>query len=337
MNNDNERLKAHWLVGCQASQLTYRPLGSVVLGTPLVLYRAGDGVVVAEDRCPHRNAPLSHGSVQGGAIVCPYHGWRFGDNGQCVDAPGVCDGAPPKVSLRRWNAREEDGWIWVARPGVDTTPPIYRPKVAEDAHYQGFNMTAELDSNLADAIENLLDGTHTPFVHSGLVRSSNAKQHFTAIVRRQDNSIEAEYRGETRQNGFISSLFESDREASFGRFVPPCTAELEYRSRRRIELLIVANFTPTREGRLNVYVRCYLPNGRLPASLKYMVVRPFFRRVLNQDRKILRLQQWNVARFGRQAYTNWTADLLRPWIDAWLANGEFPAQPDGPCEIRFHL
>ncbi len=337
MTPDENRLAQHWFIGCDSAQVGKRPLGMTVLGTPLVIYRSSDGMVVAEDRCPHRNAPLSQGFVQAGVLRCPYHGWGFGVDGRCVDAPGVCSGDLPNVSLNRWQVQESDGWIWVAKSKEISKKSYYRPAIAKESNYRGFNMVAELDSNLADAVENLLDGTHTPFVHSGLVRSSNAKQSFTALVRRHDEFVEAEYRGEAKQNGFISKWFEPDREVSFGRFVPPCTAELEYRSKRRIELKVVTHFTPTTAGKLKVFVRCYLPHGRLRASWRYAVVKPFFRKILHQDGAILKLQQWNIARFGKQGYTNWRADLLRPWIDAWLANGEFPAQPEGPVEVPFHL
>jgi phenylpropionate dioxygenase-like ring-hydroxylating dioxygenase large terminal subunit len=337
MTPDQDRLGKHWLVGCESSQVSKSAIGVTVLGTPLVIYRPSGGIVVAEDRCPHRNAPLSHGFVQAGMLRCPYHGWGFGAEGRCVDAPGGCAGDLPNVSLNRWQAQESDGWIWVAKSGDITGKSFYRPEVANATRYRGFNMTAELDSNLADAIENLLDGTHTPYVHSGLVRSSKAKQSFTALVRRHDGFVEAEYRGEAKQNGFISKWFEPDRKVSFGRFFPPCTAELEYRSKRRTELQVVVHFTPTSAGKLRVFVRCYLPNGRLPASWRYAVVKPFFRKVLDQDQAILRLQQWNIARFGKPGYTNWRADLLRPWIDAWLASGEFPPQPNGPHEVTFWL
>jgi phenylpropionate dioxygenase-like ring-hydroxylating dioxygenase large terminal subunit len=243
----------------------------------------------------------------------------------------------PAVSLHRWKVQVNDGWVWVAAPASNVTPSPYRAAFADDAGYRGFNLVAEIEANLADAIENLLDGTHTPFVHAGLVRSANSKQSFTAWVRRHENCIEAEYRGEARQNGFISKFFEPQREVSFGRFVPPCTAELEYRSKRRLELLVIAHFTPTVDAKLNVFLRCYIPNGRLPAWFRFAVIRPFFVKVLLQDRKILKLQQWNIERFGKPAYTNWHADLLRPWIDAWFEAGVFPAQPLGPSKTRFEL
>jgi phenylpropionate dioxygenase-like ring-hydroxylating dioxygenase large terminal subunit len=337
MTTSADRLGQHWLVGCEASKLARDPLPVNVLGTPLVIFRSAAGVVVAEDRCPHRNAPLSQGRVQQGELTCPYHGWRFGSGGRCVGAPGICSGDPPDVTLKVWHAEEHDGWIWVAAPAQSSAKRMYRSRLADDPGYESFAMTAALEATLPDAIENLLDATHTPFVHAGLVRSEKAKQSFTAIVRRTNDMVEAEYRGEKGQQGFISRLFEPEREVSFGRFIPPCTAELEYRSQARTELLVVSHFTPADTGRTNVFVKVYLPKGRLPSVLRLAVARFFFSRVLQQDSEILASQSRNIARFGKQAYTFWQADLLRPWIDAWLLNGEFPEQAAGPETVCFEL
>lgn len=336
MNAGNEHLRGRWFVAAEAERLGAKPLAAVVLGTPLVLYRSGRSVVAAEDRCPHRNAPLSAGHVDAGRLRCPYHGWCFDAEGRCVEAPGLADGSVPQVGLRRWTALEADGWIWVARLGVDERL-LYRPPsavVGEAAKYRDFRMMSDVAAALPDALENLLDGTHTPFVHRGLVRSA-AKQRFTAVVRRRDDVIEAEYRGERGQAGLISRLFEPEREVSFGRFMPPCTAELEYRSRTRTELFVAAHFTPTTAGRLRVFAACYVPGGPLAAVLKHTLVRPFFRHVLKQDRAILELQSRNLERFGGAAYVNWPADLMRPWIDAWLRDGRFPEQTDEPSAIEF--
>ena len=61
---------------------------------PRSQFRAGD-VVAAPDRCPHREAPLSAGFVEDGCLVCPYHGWKFGDDGRCVKVPSSSEGVPP--------------------------------------------------------------------------------------------------------------------------------------------------------------------------------------------------------------------------------------------------
>ncbi|MGR9090436.1 MAG: Rieske 2Fe-2S domain-containing protein [Gammaproteobacteria bacterium] len=46
---------------------------------PVVLYRKLDADIVAmEDRCCHRQAPLSPGKKEGNDIRCGYHGIKFG-------------------------------------------------------------------------------------------------------------------------------------------------------------------------------------------------------------------------------------------------------------------
>ncbi|GBQ92934.1 hypothetical protein AA23498_1588 [Acetobacter nitrogenifigens DSM 23921 = NBRC 105050] len=38
-----------------------KPLGVTLLGAPLVVYKAGKKIVIAEDLCPHSGVPLSMG------------------------------------------------------------------------------------------------------------------------------------------------------------------------------------------------------------------------------------------------------------------------------------
>ena len=59
------------------SDLGARPLAATLMDRPLAIFRSGDAVAILEDRCPHRNVPLSGGRCVGGQIECPYHGWRF--------------------------------------------------------------------------------------------------------------------------------------------------------------------------------------------------------------------------------------------------------------------
>jgi len=38
-------------------------------------------------RCPHRGAQLHLGWVEGDALRCLYHGWKFDCSGQCIEMP----------------------------------------------------------------------------------------------------------------------------------------------------------------------------------------------------------------------------------------------------------
>jgi len=47
-----------------------------LLADDYVLWRGPDGsVVAAPDQCPHRQSPLSAGTIESGCLRCPYHGW----------------------------------------------------------------------------------------------------------------------------------------------------------------------------------------------------------------------------------------------------------------------
>jgi phenylpropionate dioxygenase-like ring-hydroxylating dioxygenase large terminal subunit len=59
-----------------------------LLGQALAVFLDGDGNPAAlEDRCCHRSARLSLGSVHNGVLACAYHGWQYDRTGQCVLMP----------------------------------------------------------------------------------------------------------------------------------------------------------------------------------------------------------------------------------------------------------
>ena len=66
------------------------PEREVLDGIPVVTWEDETGCRrAALDRCPHRRAPLSAGTVEDGVLRCPYHGWAFDGSGGCVDIPAV--------------------------------------------------------------------------------------------------------------------------------------------------------------------------------------------------------------------------------------------------------
>ena len=53
-------LRNCWYVAAWAEEVTRAPLARIFLGLPVMLYRTEQGEAVAlEDRCCHRNLPLS--------------------------------------------------------------------------------------------------------------------------------------------------------------------------------------------------------------------------------------------------------------------------------------
>ena len=64
---------------------------------------------VFDNRCPHQNAMLNQGSLEGKMVVCPLHGWRYDISTGYSDVAGD----PP---LKTYEARQQDDAIFVQIP-----------------------------------------------------------------------------------------------------------------------------------------------------------------------------------------------------------------------------
>lgn len=97
-----------------------------LFGRELVIYRTADGSVVALDaHCPHMGAHLSLGRVEGDAIRCFFHGWKYDATGRCADVP--CQpGAPPRAQVQAHHACERAGLIWI---WIGDAPPTHEVPV----------------------------------------------------------------------------------------------------------------------------------------------------------------------------------------------------------------
>jgi phenylpropionate dioxygenase-like ring-hydroxylating dioxygenase large terminal subunit len=166
---NNPHVRNAWHAVAREIDVAGSPVGVTLLGTKVVLWRAPGGeVVAAPDRCPHREAPLSHGEVQHGCLVCPYHGWTFGDDGRCVLVPSATEGVPPppRAHLSTYHCATRYGLVWVClgQPAA----PIPGIVEDDDPTYRRINTDVEVWTTSATRMtDNFLDITHFPFVHIG--------------------------------------------------------------------------------------------------------------------------------------------------------------------------
>ena len=64
-----------WYIAAWGDELGDKPLARRICNDPIVLFRDKDGRAAAlADRCCHRSAPLSLGTVVEDGIQCGYHG-----------------------------------------------------------------------------------------------------------------------------------------------------------------------------------------------------------------------------------------------------------------------
>lgn len=85
-------------------------LGARLVKTPhgcVAVFRTTDDEIYAlNDRCPHKNGPLSQGIVHGRTVTCPLHNWVI--SLESGSAQGADEG-----QVGTFNVRVEDGRILI--------------------------------------------------------------------------------------------------------------------------------------------------------------------------------------------------------------------------------
>jgi phenylpropionate dioxygenase-like ring-hydroxylating dioxygenase large terminal subunit len=329
---------AGWFAAARSRALGACPISVTVCGLPVALFRGADGAPAAlEDRCPHRNAPLSAGRVRAGALECAYHGWRFDGAGACLAVPGLA--APPEGRATRATALpcvEQDRLVWVA-PSREV--PAAPPRAFAHAGARGYTTVwnvLDVRASLYRAVENVLDVPHTAYLHGGLFRSRGARRSIEVAVRRWADRCEAEYLGEPRPAGLLGRLLAPGGGVveHVDRFLLPCVAEVEYRLGAS-HLVATTAATPLDPDRTRLFsaVTFRLP---VPGWLVAPVLAPLARHVLRQDARMLALQTDAVARFGGERFASTEADVLGPQIARLLRDagrggpGALPAAAGPP-------
>jgi len=92
----------------------------IVAGREIAVFRQRDGrLFAADNRCPHRQGPLSEGLLGAGKVICPLHAHHF----------DLCTGKGPvpQETLRVYPIREVAGELLLEmvpdpKPGAAATP-----------------------------------------------------------------------------------------------------------------------------------------------------------------------------------------------------------------------
>jgi len=182
-----------WYVAAWDDQIKDGLLARTLLNQPVVLFRGADGAVGAlEDRCCHRNAPLSIGRLKGGEVECGYHGLRFDRSGVCVSVPSQ-DLVPPGARVRSYPVVERDRWVWIwmgdpARADENLIPDYYWH---DDPGWVPIRDYFHVNCHYQALIDIQLDQTHSPFVHPDTLGNA-AKLRVPPKVTREARAIRCE-------------------------------------------------------------------------------------------------------------------------------------------------
>ena len=179
-------VKNAWYVAGWSSEFGDELCAVTIAEENMVMFRNSDGVVVAmEDRCPHRQLPLSKGKRIGDDIQCGYHGMTFNCEGKCVRIPGQ-ENVPASayVSTYPVHERHDIVWVWMGdhdRANVDDVFDL--PQFSDPNWHAHQGEALHLKSHYLNVAENLVDPAHVSFVHPttlGNASSENVPVHVSA-------------------------------------------------------------------------------------------------------------------------------------------------------------
>lgn len=160
-------------------------------GIPIALVREKGGNLYAlYDRCAHKQAPLSQGTVRGGKLYCSYHGWAYDHEGNCSPPQFyTCEAAARGV--QPYPVREEYGLIFVFPGEYSLASRTPLPEIPEgrSSRYMKLKYRRFVGCHYTFMHENLMDMSHQ-FMH--IKWMGRFRPQVTAI-RSTANSVEVDY------------------------------------------------------------------------------------------------------------------------------------------------
>ena len=164
-------LRRYWMPIAGASEFETRKTKPVrLMGEDLVLYQdLGGRFGLLDRRCAHRRADLSYGVVEDQGLRCNYHGWRFGEDGRCLEQPFEDTAYPAqdlkaRIRIKSYPVEVKGGLVW-AYLGPQPAPLL--PDWEAFSWPNGFAqiVVSELPCNWLQCQENSIDPVHFEWMH----------------------------------------------------------------------------------------------------------------------------------------------------------------------------
>jgi renierapurpurin 18,18'-hydroxylase len=270
-------------------------------GEPIAIVRPERGdLFTLEDRCAHRQVPLSKGVVRDCRLHCCYHGWSYDSSGRCVDVPYLGKDKLPN-GVRSYPCCECDGVIFVW-PGMEPhgTPPATLGAAA-DRTYKTRRFGGIVNCHYTFMHENLMDMNHQ-FLHkrtTGRVsprflgkRSGDGWMELDYTFRRPDQKPPL---GETVIMGRFRSESPAPRDLMTIRTEYPHQMLRLWASRQTPVLHVWLGYTPidTLQRKNRTFIVLSVRRPKIPGALQvaWPLLTWFTNRVFDEDREIVELEQ----------------------------------------------
>lgn len=287
-----------WYPIIPVNQLQKGPQAFTLLGHSIVLWLTEARTPAAvHDRCCHRTAQLSLGTVEKGRLCCPYHGWQFSESGACVRVPQLKEGdtIPDCYKVKAYRCQEKYGYAWVClgEPIADI------PEIPEAAA-SGYRTIHEFYEPWRCAglrvMENEMDLAHPTFVHTTTFGSEEHPVPDALEIADTDWGIHV--RGllgvvnpELQQKNLKMDSGETVRTLEMDWFMP-FTVKLKIAYPNGLEHIIVNTMTPIADDTSQMVQFCVRNDTEADTPSHEVVA--FDRQVTLEDKRILESTDYDV-------------------------------------------
>jgi phenylpropionate dioxygenase-like ring-hydroxylating dioxygenase large terminal subunit len=229
-----EYLRNYWYCAAWSLEVSRQPLARTLLDEKVVLYRKENGDIIAlGDLCPHRFAPLHQGKVEGDVLACRYHGLAFGEGGTCVRNPHG-EVIPARLKVKGYPIVERYGaaWIWMGDPTLADDSRIPEFSEHSDPSYRTVYERLPVKGSYQLVSDNLLDLSHTQYLHPFLARAEAPDSRFEFEVGLDGDTVTTIYNTlNVRKGGFSEFVWPDGPDRFDGysgvRWQPPANMRLK--------------------------------------------------------------------------------------------------------------
>lgn len=163
--------RRYWLPALLSEQLPEPdcdPVRLELLSEKMLAFRDSEGKLgLIDEFCAHRGVSLWFGRNEQCGIRCPYHGWKYDVNGQCIEVPSEPGtGFAQRIKLKSYPLVERGGVIWVYMGPEALRPALPEWEFATLPLSHSYMSKRLQQSNWLQALEGGIDSSHVSFLHS---------------------------------------------------------------------------------------------------------------------------------------------------------------------------
>ncbi|MFP6711500.1 MAG: aromatic ring-hydroxylating dioxygenase subunit alpha [Rhodospirillales bacterium] len=168
------RFWAPFLISSELPEPDCDPVRVRLMSEDLIAFKDTDGRIGLIDQfCAHRGVSLWFGRNEECGLRCPYHGWKYDVDGNCIELPSEGDNPKmmEKIRLKSYPCIEKAGVIWTYMG-----PPELKP---DEPNLEWTNVPEEnlyvskriQECNYLQALEGGIDSSHVSWLHGGALNT----------------------------------------------------------------------------------------------------------------------------------------------------------------------